>query len=93
VDGSDQVLDGLVTFPPVLLPNASQVYQVQSQPQIVAAGQQVAYSRGVTNFNQMVAAWVDLGFILNQGTSRYPYFVEKERNTAFVAQGVALGSK
>lgn len=98
LDPGEQVLDGAVTNPPIMLPglNGQNFYQVVTNPAaapIVAAGQQVLYSRGVNSFNEMVAAWADLGFILNEGTGRYPYFVEKERNTLFLAQGVSLGVK
>lgn len=99
LDPGDQVLDAAVTYPPIMIPAATgtfQVYQTITNPNIVpvvAAGQQVPYSRGIFSFNQMTAAWKDLGFILNEGTDRYPYFVEKERNTTFVAQGVQLGNK
>jgi hypothetical protein len=41
----------------------------------------------------MVSSWADLGFIVNQGPQDYPYFVESERNTTFLAQGAALGIK
>jgi hypothetical protein len=34
-----------------------------------------------------------LGFIINEGPRDYPYFVETERNTGFLAQGTALGTK
>jgi L-lysine 6-oxidase len=93
LEPGDQILDGYVTYPPVAQVSSGLSYQINSNYQIVAAGQQVLYSRGVSSFNQMVASWKDLGFILNTGTDRYPYFVEKERNTTFMAQGVPLGSK
>jgi L-lysine 6-oxidase len=95
----EQTLDAYVTYPPIVIPNSSgsnQVYQAVSNPTIVpvvAAGQQVPYSRGIYSFNQMVSAWKDLGFILNEGTDWYPYFVEKERNTTSLAQGIPLGVK
>lgn len=93
LDPAEQTLDGIVTNPPIMIPNSSGVYQTQSNPSVVAAGQQVPYMRGIYGFGQMVAAWKDLGFILNLGTDRYPYFAEKERNTSFVAQGIQMGSK
>jgi L-lysine 6-oxidase len=87
IDPGDQVLDGFVTNPSTAQPGAGSAYQ------IVAAGQQVPYQRGVGSFGQMVSAWADLGFVLNQGDDHYPYFAEKERNTQFMAQGGALGTK
>lgn len=98
IDPGEQVLDGLVTSPPIMLASSGgqNFYQVVTNPntlQIVAAGQQVPYARGVYSFNQMVAAWADLGFILNGGTNHYPYFVERERNTTFLAQGIQTGVK
>jgi len=68
---------------------------VQSQAgfSLTAAGQTMSYSRGINSFAQMDAAWVDLGFIVNQGTKDYPYFLESERNTVSLAQGTAMGTK
>jgi hypothetical protein len=60
---------------------------------ITAAGQPVAYARGINSFNQMTSSWADLGFVVNQGPADYPYFVEAERNTGYLAQGAALGVK
>jgi len=51
------------------------------------AGSQVPYTRGVTNFMQMITAWRYLGFVVNQNRTpdgdRYPYFVETERDYKF----------
>ncbi|MEA2564756.1 MAG: L-lysine 6-oxidase [Acidobacteriota bacterium] len=101
LDPGDQVLDGSITNPPIQLPTASsamnyQTYQVVTNPDVqpmVAAGQQVPYARGIYSFNQMTTAWKDLGFIVNMGTDDYPNFVEKERNTLFIAQGIPLAVK
>ncbi len=93
VDAADQVLDGYVSNPPVTLPDDSGVYRVVSGYELVSAGQQVSYQRGIYNFSQMIASWADMGFIVNQGPDRYPYFVERERNTVFLAQGTATGIK
>jgi hypothetical protein len=41
----------------------------------------------------MVSSWHDLGFIVNTGSADYTYFVEKERNTNYLAQGAGLGTK
>lgn len=101
LEPGDQVLDGSVTNPPIEIPgpvsgSSYQIYQVVTNPDVVpvvAAGQQVPYARGIYSFNQMTVTWKDLGFIVNSGTDQYPYFVEKERNTTFIAQGVGLGVK
>lgn len=92
----NQVLDGYVSSQPGQLQGLNGInVNIQSQPgfAITAAGQPVAYARGINSFNQMASAWADLGFIVNQGPSDYPYFVESERNTTFLAQGAALGIK
>ena len=89
-----QVLDGYVAAQPGQLSGANGItINIQSQNgfAITAAGQPVAYARGINSFNQMTAAWADLGFIVNQGPQDYPYFVECERNTTALAQGAALG--
>lgn len=91
-----QVLDGYVAAQPGQLSGANGItINIQSQNgfAITAAGQPVAYARGINSFNQMTAAWADLGFIVNQGPQDYPYFVECERNTTALAQGAALGIK
>lgn len=93
LEPGDQVLDGYVTYPPVSRPDSNGNYQVTNNYSIVPAGQNVNYQRGINSFNQMVVSWQDLGFIVNQGSPRYPYFVESERNTAFLAQGTATGAK
>ena len=98
LDPGNQVLDGYVSYPPAIFPaggTSGMSVNVQSQNgfTLVAAGQTVSYSRGITSFAQMVASWADLGFIINKGPRDYPYFVETERNTGFLAQGTALGTK
>jgi L-lysine 6-oxidase len=96
LDPGNQVLDGYVSSQPVQLAGVNGLsLNVQSQPgfAITAAGQPVSYSRGINSFGQMVSSWADLGFIVNQGPQDYPYFVESERNTTFLAQGAALGIK
>lgn len=60
------------------------------------AGLQVYYPRGINSFAQMIQGWSYLGFVVNRNDgparSRYPYFVERERNhTEFVAASVAVG--
>jgi L-lysine 6-oxidase len=92
----DQVLDGYISAQPGMLTGANGInVNVQSQNgfAITAAGQPVNYSRGINSFGQMVAAWADLGFILNTGPGDYPFFTEQQRNTTFLAQGAGLGSK
>lgn len=92
----DQVLDGYISAQPGMLSGANGInVNVQSQNgfAITAAGQPVTYSRGINSFGQMVAAWADLGFILNSGPADYPFFTEQQRNTTFLAQGAGLGSK
>lgn len=92
----NQVLDGYVGAQPGQLSGANGItINIQSQNgfSITAAGQPVVYARGINSFNQMTAAWADLGFIVNQGPQDYPYFVECERNTTALAQGAALGIK
>ncbi|GAB4210756.1 MAG: LodA/GoxA family CTQ-dependent oxidase [Roseiflexaceae bacterium] len=95
LDPAEQVLDGYVSNPITLIPttNGGGSYQLQSTFTITPAGQTVLYQRGVLNFVQMVQSWQDLGFIVNKGNEVYDYFVESERNTVFLAQGVASGSK
>ena len=98
LDPGNQVLDGYVSNPPAIFSaggTSGMNVNVQSQNgfTVVAAGQTVSYSRGITSFAQMVASWADLGFILNKGAPDYPNFVETERNTGFMAQGTASGSK
>ena len=92
----NQVLDGYISNPPAIISATNGLnvnVQTQSGFSPTAAGQTMSYSRGINSFAQMVAAWADLGFILNKGTKDYPYFVESERNTVFLAQGTALGTK
>lgn len=62
----------------------------------VVAGYQVLFPRGADNIARLVIAWKYMGFILNQNTgedrSRYPYFVERERNhDRFAVASVAVG--
>lgn len=96
LDPGNQVLDGYVSNPPAIMAasNGPSV-NIQSQNGFspTAAGQTVNYSRGINTFAQMVAAWADLGFIVNKGTKEYPYFIESERNTPLLAQGTAQGTK
>lgn len=92
----NQVLDGYVSAQPSQLTGSNGLnLNVQSSGgfSITAAGQPVAYARGVNSFGQMASSWADLGFILNHGPEDYPFFVEAERNTGFLAQGAALGIK
>ena len=96
LDPGNQVLDGYVSSPPAML-SGSNGFNINVQSQsgfsLTAAGQTMSYARGINSFAQMVAAWADLGFVVNKGTKEYPYFVESERNTVFLAQGTALGTK
>ena len=98
LDPGNQLLDGYVSNPPAIFPaggTSGMSVNIQSQSgfSVIAAGQTMPYARGITSFAQMVASWADLGFIVNQGAADYPYFVESERNTGFLAQGTALGTK
>jgi L-lysine 6-oxidase len=96
LDPGNQVLDGYVSSQPAQFSGLNGLtLNVQSQGGFttVAAGQPVSYSRGINSFGQMVTTWADLGFVVNQGPEDYPYFVETERNTTFLAQGAALGIK
>lgn len=88
-----QVLDGFVSAPPVFSADSSGTYGVMNNYNIVAAGQPVPYARGVSSFNQMLVSWKDLGFVVNEATAEYPSFVESERSTGFLAQGVVTGEK
>lgn len=72
VGPGDQVLDAIVS-------------NIAGQP-IIAAGQRVPYQRGINTIGDMIANWSRLGFIVNQGSEDYPYFVEKERNFRGLAQ-------
>jgi len=72
----DQVLDAVVSG-------------IAGQP-IIPAGQRVPYQRGVLNAGDMITSWSRLGFIINQGSERYPYFVETERNFQAFGQYAAL---
>ena len=73
---ADQVLDAVVSG-------------IAGQP-IIPAGQRVPYQRGILNVQDMITNWHRLGFIINQGSGNYPYFVEKERNMQAFGQLAAL---
>lgn len=72
----DQVLDALVS-------------EIAGQP-LIPAGQRVPYQRGIGSVQDMITSWSRLGFIVNQGTDSYPYFVEKERDSQSLGQLAAL---
>ena len=76
LDPGDQALDAIVS-------------DIAGQP-VIPAGQRVPFQRGVTTIQDMIDRWNWLGFIVNQGTDDYPYFVEKERDSASLGQTVAL---
>ncbi|MEL6578356.1 MAG: LodA/GoxA family CTQ-dependent oxidase, partial [Cyanobacteria bacterium J06621_12] len=57
-------------------------------PTVTGSGQQVLYHRGINSFNDTIVQWTSLGFIVNQGTTNYPYYVEVERNTNQIAQSL-----
>ena len=56
---------------------------------IIPAGQRVPFQRGINSTADIIASWSRLGFIVNQGSEQYPYFVEKERNYQALGQLVA----
>ena len=92
----NQVLDGFVSSQPAQFSGFNGLtLNVQSQGgfSITAAGQPVVYARGINSFMQMTQSWKDLGFIVNIGPDDYRYFVETERNTTYLAQGAAMGTK
>jgi L-lysine 6-oxidase len=93
LEPGEQVLDGFVTYPAVQRPDITGVYQINTNYQLVSAGQQVPFTRGANSYGQLVSTWADFGFIVNKGNDVYPYLIETERNTLFVAQGTALGTK
>lgn len=96
LSAGDQVLDGFISSQPGQLTGANGInINIQSQNgfSLTAAGQPVAYARGINSFGQMVSSWADLGFILNMGPRDYPFFTEQQRNATFLAQGAALGVK
>ena len=68
----DQVLDAVIS-------------KIDGQP-IIPAGQRVPYQRGIVTPQDMIDSWSRLGFIVNQGPSDYPYFVETERNNQALVQ-------
>jgi L-lysine 6-oxidase len=70
LDPGEQVLDGYVTYPLTARPDQNGNLQVSAAFQVAAAGQQLAYQRGINSFSQMIASWKDLGFIVNQGGTR-----------------------
>jgi L-lysine 6-oxidase len=76
LDPGEQVLDGIVSG-------------IAGQP-IIPAGQRIPFQRGILNIQDMINSWSRLGFIINQGTEDYPYFVEKERNNQGFGQLAAL---
>ncbi|MFK7946053.1 MAG: CTQ-dependent lysine 6-oxidase LodA [Saprospiraceae bacterium] len=53
---------------------------------ITPAGVRIPYQRGIDGFSEMIKNWSRLGFIVNQGSEDYPYFVEKERDFLFFGQ-------
>lgn len=61
----------------------------------VPAGAQVPFARGLNSFDDAIAGWTYLGFVVNQNRvdgNYYPYFVEAERNhDQFVSGAVAFG--
>ena len=50
----------------------------------------ILFPLGVNSIQDMIDRWNWLGFIVNQGTDDYPYFVEKERDSTSLGQVVAL---
>lgn len=72
IDPGEQVIDAFVS-------------QIDGQP-VIPAGQRVSYQRGIADIAGMIQDWSFLGFVVNQGTDAYPYFVEKERDTQFFGQ-------
>lgn len=70
LDPGEQVLDGYVTYPLTARPDQNGNLQVSAAFQVAAAGQQLAYQRGINSFSQMIASWKDLGFIVNQSGTR-----------------------
>ncbi|MFL6677325.1 MAG: CTQ-dependent lysine 6-oxidase LodA [Burkholderiaceae bacterium] len=96
LDPGNQVLDGYVSSQAAQFNGVNGLtLNVQSQGgfNITAAGQPVSYGRGINSFMQMTTSWQDLGFIVNAGAADYRYFVERERNTGYLAQGAGLGIK
>ncbi|MBL1278099.1 MAG: CTQ-dependent lysine 6-oxidase LodA [Ectothiorhodospiraceae bacterium] len=76
LEPADQVLDAIVS-------------NIAGQP-IIPAGQRVPFQRGVNTTQDMINNWNALGFIVNQGSEEYPYFVESERNSKTFGQLAAL---
>lgn len=66
-----------------VLDAVSSPYQQQN---IMPAGIRMPYQRGIQDPASMVANWSRLGFIVNQGTDDYPYFVEAERDSGGLVQ-------
>lgn len=75
-DPGDQVLDAIVS-------------EIDGQP-IIPAGQRVPYQRGISSVQGVIESWSRLGFIVNQGSDAYPYFVETERDSKSLGQLAAL---
>jgi len=75
LEPSDQVLDALVS-------------NIDGQT-IIPAGQRVPFQRGINSTQDIIDSWGKLGFIVNQGTDDYPYFVEEERDSKSLGQLVA----
>lgn len=72
LDPGDQVLDAVVST-------------IDGQP-VIPAGQRVPYQRGILTVQDMIDNWSRLGFVVDQGTPDYPYFVETERGNAALVQ-------
>jgi len=68
----DQVIDAAVS-------------NIAGQP-VIPAGQRVPYQRGIDGVQDMITSWSRLGFIVDHGTDRFPYFVEQERSSAALLQ-------
>lgn len=73
VEPDGQILDAIVS-------------KLQSNTTMIPAGLRVPYQRGIDSAADVIGNWFRLGFIVNQGTSEYPYFVEKERGLGGIYQ-------
>ncbi|MBE9069737.1 LodA/GoxA family CTQ-dependent oxidase [Leptolyngbya cf. ectocarpi LEGE 11479] len=82
-DGNQQVLESFITR------NATPA----GASFVTGAGQQALYHRGISSFNDTTTQWSALGFIVNQGTENYPYYVEVERNVNQIAQSLLKQEK
>ncbi|MEM7531445.1 MAG: CTQ-dependent lysine 6-oxidase LodA [Chloroflexota bacterium] len=78
-DANEQALDA-ITF------NLGLAKNNVNLTNIVPAGQRIQYQRGIQSVTDMIRSWGLLGFIVNQGTDDYPYFVETERNYSTFSQ-------